>query len=194
MSTKKKRKTYHGDEAKEKIIDKVLENFRPVIPNEPYSGKPIILRNKDYTAPKDYREILTTEEKEQLKNAVPNLSDAGIEAVMRRVYNMGDERIKKLTLKQICAFCEDYTNSQNNKAGGKKKKRKPLSANAAAVYELLKDLPEHRAMKGREILKAFENQKPPKFIDQSTLTKNIIPELRPYGVINKRGAGYYISK
>jgi len=89
------------------------------------------------------------------------------------------------------------TEQQSGKAGDKnkpKKKLKPLSANAAAVYELLKDLPEHRAMKGGEILKALENQKPHKFIDQSTLTKNIIPELRPYGVTNKRGAGYYIRK
>lgn len=75
-----------------------------------------------------------------------------------------------------------------------KKELEPLSANAAAVYELLKALPQYRGMKGREILKALENQKPPIFIDQSTLTKNIIPGLRPYGVINKRGAGYYISK
>jgi len=75
-----------------------------------------------------------------------------------------------------------------------KKELELLSANAAAVYELLKALPQYRGMKGREILKALENQKQPIFIDQSTLTKNIIPELRPYGVRNKRGAGYYISK
>ncbi|MHC4111947.1 MAG: hypothetical protein ACYSUY_12800, partial [Planctomycetota bacterium] len=75
-----------------------------------------------------------------------------------------------------------------------KKELELLSANAAAVYELLKALPQYRGMKGREILKALENQQQPIFIDQSTLTKNIIPELRPYGVRNKRGAGYYISK
>ncbi len=75
-----------------------------------------------------------------------------------------------------------------------KKELELLSANAAAVYELLKALPQYRGMKGQEILKALENQKQPIFIDQSTLTKNIIPELRPYGVRNKRGAGYYISK
>jgi hypothetical protein len=79
-------------------------------------------------------------------------------------------------------------------AGKPKKKLKPLSANAAAVYELLKALLEYKAMKGREILKALENQNPSIFIDQSTLTKNIIPELRPYGVKNKPRIGYYIER
>jgi len=75
-----------------------------------------------------------------------------------------------------------------------KKKLKPLSANAAAVYELLKALLEYKAMKGREILKALENQNPSIFIDQSTLTKNIIPELKPYGVKNRPRIGYYIER
>jgi hypothetical protein len=75
-----------------------------------------------------------------------------------------------------------------------KKKLKPLSAKVAAVYELLKALPEHRGLTGREILEKLEKQNPPIIFDQSTLTKNIIPELHPYGVRNKRGAGYFINK
>jgi len=92
-------------------------------------------------------------------------------------------------------------NKATKDSGGKvgatkksKKKLKPLSKTAAAVYELLKDLPEHRGLKGREILEELERRDKPIFIDQSTLTKNIIPALRPYGVKNKRGAGYFISE
>jgi len=72
--------------------------------------------------------------------------------------------------------------------------REPLSENAVAVYELLKGLPQHRGLKGREILEKLEHREKPIIIDQSTLTKNIIPALRPYGVKNKPGAGYFISK
>jgi hypothetical protein len=71
-------------------------------------------------------------------------------------------------------------------------KREPLSDNQAAVYDLLKNLPEHKAKTGKEILQELQNNG--LIIDQSTLTKNIIPALRPYGVKNKRGAGYYIPK
>lgn len=70
--------------------------------------------------------------------------------------------------------------------------KEPLSENQAAVYELLKELPKHKAMIGKEILKKLEDKII--IIDQSTLTKNIIPALRPYGIKNKRGVGYYIDK
>ena len=82
--------------------------------------------------------------------------------------------------------------AERGEAGGQKR-RPPLSANAGAVYELLKALPEHKAMTGKEIITALD-EKEKIFIDQSTLTKSIIPALQPYGVRNKRGAGYYIVK
>ncbi len=74
-----------------------------------------------------------------------------------------------------------------------RERQEPLSENAAAVYELLQALPPHKAMTGRDILTALETQKNI-ITDQSTITKSIIPALRPYGVKNKRGAGYYIGK
>jgi len=43
------------------------------------------------------------------------LNDVNFEAVLRRVYNMGDERIKRLTSKQIVAFRKDYINSRKTK-------------------------------------------------------------------------------
>jgi hypothetical protein len=76
----------------------------------------------------------------------------------------------------------------------KPKKKLPLSEKAAAVYELLKALPEYKGLTGEKILEKLEKQNPPIIFDHSTLTKNIIPELHPYGVKNKRGAGYYIGK
>jgi len=69
----------------------------------------------------------------------------------------------------------------------------PLSAKACAVLELLKALPAHRGMTGPEILDALMKRNPPMLCDQSTLTRRIIPKLKPYGVKNKRGAGYYID-
>jgi hypothetical protein len=73
-----------------------------------------------------------------------------------------------------------------------KKKLKPLSEKAAAVLELLKTLPEHRGMTGPKILETLDKKNI--MIDQSTLTKNIIPELKPYGVKNRPRIGYYIEE
>ena len=73
-----------------------------------------------------------------------------------------------------------------------KKKLKPLSEKAVAVLELLKTLPEHRGMTGPKILETLDAKSI--YIDQSTLTKNIIPELRHYGVKNKPRIGYYIER
>ena len=73
-----------------------------------------------------------------------------------------------------------------------KKKLKPLSERAAAVLELLKTLPEHRGMTGPKILETLDAKSIN--IDQSTLTKNIIPELKSYGVKNRPRIGYYIAQ
>ena len=70
----------------------------------------------------------------------------------------------------------------------------PLGEKPAAVLELLKAQPEHKALTGKEILQQLDAKNI--IIDQSTLTKSIIPTLRPYGVRNERKgrAGYYIQK
>ncbi len=76
-----------------------------------------------------------------------------------------------------------------------KNRRPPLSENAAAVYELLKSLPEHKAMTGTQIINAIYEQNKNILIDQSTLTKNIMPILKKhYGVKNIRRTGYFIAK
>jgi len=67
-----------------------------------------------------------------------------------------------------------------------------LTQKAAAVYELLKNLPPERGMTGREILNALSKNNI--FLDHSSLTKNIIPVLKKhYKVKNKRGVGYFIA-
>lgn len=67
-----------------------------------------------------------------------------------------------------------------------------LTTNAAAVYEMLCALPPHRAMLGREIVDAL-NAEHGTLIDESTLTRRIIPALKPYGIENKRRVGYRIT-
>lgn len=87
------------------------------------------------------------------------------------------------------------TEQRNSDDNAEVNNRPPLSENEAAVYELLKSLPEDRGMKGADILDKLTRQNPPIIFDHSTLTKNIIPKLKMhYGVKNTRGVGYYIAK
>jgi hypothetical protein len=109
--TDKTGKVFEGNEAWEKMWEKFLEFGRYTIPEKPFAGKPTKITDNNYSPGEGYRELLTEEERKLLLNAIPQLSDAGLEAVLRRVYNMGDERIKNLTWKQIFTFCKDYINS-----------------------------------------------------------------------------------
>jgi hypothetical protein len=68
----------------------------------------------------------------------------------------------------------------------------PLSDKALAVLKLLQNLPPNKALTGPKILKQLDTRKI--FIDQSTLTKSIIPALKAHGVKNKPRLGYYIEK
>jgi len=114
--------------------------------------------------------------------------------ISEEIYEL-QEYLQKIALvvdERINSIVGGGEKTKPTKARGGEEKREPLSDNQAAIYELLKELPEHKAMTGKEILKKLEGKGI--IIDQSTLTKNIIPALRPYGVKNKRGAGYYISK
>ena len=67
----------------------------------------------------------------------------------------------------------------------------PLSNKARAVLNLLQELPPNQALTGPKILKELDDKKI--IIDQSTLTKSIIPALKPHGVKNKPRIGYYIE-
>lgn len=109
--TDKNGKVFIGNEAWEKMWEKFLEFGRYTIPEKPFANKPITITDNNYGPINGYRELLTEEERELLLKAIPELSDAGLEAVMRRVYNMGDDRIKALTWKEIFVFCKDYINS-----------------------------------------------------------------------------------
>lgn len=68
--------------------------------------------------------------------------------------------------------------------------RHPLSEKANKVYAILLALPPERGLIGKALLEKLDGQGV--FIDHSTLTSRIIPELRPYGVMNKPRIGYYI--
>ena len=126
--TDKNGNVFEGSEALKKMWEKFLEFGRYTIPEKPFSGKPITITDNNYRPTKGYRELLTEEERELLLKAMPELSDAGLEAVLRRIYNMGDERIKILTWEQIFTFCKDYINNlkpdESTGIGRKKKEMK----------------------------------------------------------------------
>lgn len=71
------------------------------------------------------------------------------------------------------------------------KANEPLSDKALAVLNLLQELPRSQALTGPQILNKLDNKNI--IIDQSTLTKSIIPALKPHGVKNKPRIGYYIE-
>ncbi|MBI1370840.1 MAG: hypothetical protein GC162_19575 [Planctomycetes bacterium] len=65
-----------------------------------------------------------------------------------------------------------------------------LTASAAAVYELLLEYPPHRGLTSTEILDLLSDRG---FrLDASTLRGRVIKELGPYGIENRRNAGYRI--
>jgi hypothetical protein len=70
-------------------------------------------------------------------------------------------------------------------------KRLPLGKNASLVYELLKELPEHRAMTGSEICDALMNAHSVS-LDESTFRKTVVPALMPYGIEHIKRIGYRI--
>lgn len=117
--TDKNGKVYEGEEARKKAAEQLLEYFRPTIPNKPfanlYSKLSIQFTSKQRPPSENFRELLTEAEKELLRRAVPELSGAGLEAVLRRIYNMGDEKIKKLTWRDIFIFCKDYVSANKQK-------------------------------------------------------------------------------
>ncbi len=65
----------------------------------------------------------------------------------------------------------------------------PLSKKEKAVFDLIKHQPEGSALKGGEIISKLDQQGI--FLEQSTLTRHIIPKLRERGITNRHGVGYY---
>jgi hypothetical protein len=71
-------------------------------------------------------------------------------------------------------------------------RRKPLTSAAACAYEILLALPPYRGLTGPELLAEMDRKGAN--IDQSTLTKRIIPQLKQLGLQNRRRVGYYFVK
>lgn len=96
--------------ATEKLLLKFLDHgYRPTIPNKPFSETHKIgVTLKGCSPGPDRRELLTKDELSRLRQAVPELSDDGLESVLSCVYNMGDERIKEITWEKLFVFCQDY--------------------------------------------------------------------------------------
>lgn len=90
---------------------------------------------------------------------------------------------------------EDLPPARHSPSGGTNEVTRPndrpaLSENATAVYEILLALPTYQAMTGARLLDALHKRDV--YIEQSTLTSRIIPELKPYGIENCQRKGYRI--
>jgi len=97
----------------------------------------------------------------------------------------------EILVKEICEkWPEEAANlGFTHKADAKTKPM--LSKNASLVYELLLGLPVHRGMTGTEICNALMNDQHVN-MDESTLRKNIVPALEPYGIEHVPRIGYRI--
>ncbi len=96
--------------------------------------------------------------------------------------------------KELLEIAEALAGAKPQAGGGKPTKCPPLTDRAAAVLDLLKKLPKGRALTCPAIVDALNNLCPPVLIDESTLTKDIIPPLKEYHCVkNKRRVGYYID-
>jgi len=72
-------------------------------------------------------------------------------------------------------------------------KLEPLSKNAQIVYDLLDKLPPHKALRASEILDAVSETYGKEW-DEKELYARVFPQLRPYGLTNKRRFGYWLEK
>lgn len=77
---------------------------------------------------------------------------------------------------------------------GYQEHRIPLSGEAKAVRQILLTLRDDEGLSGKDILAALARRKPPIHVRQDQLTKRIVPELKPWGIDNKRRVGYFIKK
>lgn len=69
----------------------------------------------------------------------------------------------------------------------------PLNdTNRAALDELLR-LPPGQGVTGKQLIERLAGRTPKVMIEEVTLRKHVIPAIKPFGVLNKRGVGYYVD-
>lgn len=210
-------KEIHGAEAGELVEKKLMDlGGHAVYPNQPFKyGYKRIYPNKKHLIknPIGVRAPLTDE---QLKMVAEFVGLAGLEQCNSDTKYL---RILKSLLLQRCnvqnpdeldwddilTHIEVFLCKTEQKTklgeGGKMgdaedaiitANNEPLSDKARAVLNLLQELPPNQALTGPQILKELDDKNI--MIDQSTLTKSIIPALKPHGIKNKPRVGYYIEK
>jgi hypothetical protein len=69
----------------------------------------------------------------------------------------------------------------------------PLNETNRAVLEELRRVPPGEGLTGKQLIKRLEQRKPQILIIAGTLRKHVVPALKPYGMLNKKGVGYYID-
>jgi len=70
--------------------------------------------------------------------------------------------------------------------------RPPLSEAFGAALEILRALPEHRAMPAKELVAEIAKRDPPIHVSVKWIRDNIRRELKPYGLDERRNVGYFV--
>ncbi len=108
------------------------------------------------------------------------------------------EEAEKLHIEDVIDKLELWKLQSNAKDAAKPRRQRsslpPLSPRAFAVRELLRSLPQGKAMTGPDIIAALYERDRTMNMDMSTFTSRIVPELKPYGLRNKPRIGYYLEQ
>lgn len=172
-----------------------------------------MLENKIATfglSPELQREVLTAAhgirrhfgpimEQGQLVDQLPGVSDHDKATSMQKRWQKARAELYDRLVSLADRAAAEYNSKAGGDAGEGVVSTEPLTHPAAKVLEILQGLKEYEGLKGDAILDALATMATKEdphgiIIDNSTLTGRIIPELRPYGVRNKRGVGYYIDR
>ena len=106
------------------------------------------------------------------------------ETVRTSVLNSFVRELDDFDRLSVCLDCENARTRELRVEALQKESKPMLTDTEQAVWDYVE---EHDPKAGKEIAKALD-------IKIGTLTKHIVPKLKPLGLRNKRGAGYYIEK
>ena len=146
-----------------------------------------IISAEDYIALRDTVGFPPNKSKLKLflirKCNIPDLADYSFPDITETLRSYLKENVNKSSNEQKHKVAKKSSDANDNE---------PLAEKALAVLNLLQELSPNQALTGPKILDELDNKNI--IIDQSTLTKSIIPALKPHGVRNKPRIGYYIEK
>ena len=116
--------------------------------------------------------------------------DADLRQVSRRLSKIEFGLVLANYYEELAQFAQDAIDAKQTQ--WLLEAEPPLTDNERAVYKLIDGQPPGEGIIGKQIVAKLEHLQPPIFIEQSTLTRHIIPSLRKHHDIpNRRGVGYY---